>query len=214
MKSGIPATFTVRIRQEVLYLTSATLRFKTSPLKSSVTTSASGGSSAPTSDGGGDHDHVISAVPTGDLTTLPVANYKGYGVKQTDGVLVTWLIAMAVGQPGLAIKTFASSGTHTHDVTIAAHTHAMAYDVFKDTVHPQVISVKINGVDRTSALGGTWAPSNASVEEELDITTYLADDAGGLNQLHTIEFTCTTGKGEIEVEIDMRVTIQDIAVFT
>lgn len=43
------AEFTVRIGSEVLFLNYAILRFRTSPLKSSVTAAASGGGSAPTS---------------------------------------------------------------------------------------------------------------------------------------------------------------------
>jgi hypothetical protein len=104
---------------------------------------------------------------------------------------------------------------HTHDVTIPPHTHPMNYGVFEDSHYPQNISIYINGVDRTLALGGPWAPTDAAVEVEVDITEYLVNAVGGLRQTHEIRFMVTGGtnnQGSIDMQVDMLCTIQAIAV--
>jgi hypothetical protein len=118
-------------------------------------------------------------------------------------------------------------GSHTHDLNLHTHdlnlhTHPInhqhtftpnisaTYGFYDDTEFPRTISLAIDGVDVTVALGGPWAIPAASVTVEVDITAILL--AGTLRQNHTLEFTCTTGQGEIECEVDMLVSIQAIAV--
>ncbi|MCP4415966.1 MAG: hypothetical protein GY805_05045 [Chloroflexi bacterium] len=103
--------------------------------------------------------------------------------------------------------------TPAHQHTTPNHQHtlvpeiATTYGLFEDSVYPQVISISINGTDRTTALGGTWAPTNAAVEEELDITEYILQ-----GQVNTVVFSCTTGQGRIVFLADQLLTIQAIAV--
>lgn len=194
IKSGINAEFTVRIQDEVTQLNRALLRFKTFPLTSSVTGAAAGG----------DHRHKMFDWNVAQ-STPPTGYYQEFFCKDdaagTNNNNVWLAIADATKTDDL--WTFDTSGTHTHTPT---------YDVFSDTTYPQVISVTIDGVDQTVALGGTWAPANSQVEIEVDITDILVNAAGGLRQNHSVVFSCTTGKGKIEFEVDMLVTIQAVLV--
>ena len=110
---------------------------------------------------------------------------------------------------------------HTHTVTVPDHTHAitMVYGLYEDNVgadgsyYPKVISMWIDGIDRSVALGGPWAAaSNTPVDVEFEITSYLVEAAGGLRQNHTVEFRCASWQWDIEVECDLLLTIQAIAV--
>lgn len=76
--------------------------------------------------------------------------------------------------------------------TAGAWTPIYNQRILKGTIYPQVISLEINGVDVTSALGGTWGPSNAAVDVELDITSYIINAVGGIYQDHSIIFSCGT----------------------
>lgn len=310
--------FTVRIGNEVTFLNYAIMRFKTSPLKSSVTTvstaassvdssgsssasssgassasssgassatttssggsssptsssgggetvaSAAGGSSTPTSSSGGSAS-VSSAAGGNHAHEIPVSGSGGLGGNSlwlTSGGVIFWSAAGTPGQPQTNaavdhthdvtignhthtvtignhthnVSTNNHSHTvtisahthdmphthniahthnidHTHDVTIPAHNHTLTYGLFQDTTYPQTITVTINGVDETAALGGPWALTNAAVEVELDITTYLVNASGGLRQNHRVEFGCAAlSQGEIEFECDMLLSIQAIAV--
>lgn len=224
MDSTHPATFVARIGKEVTALNYAILRFKSSPLISSVksmasasgggstATSSSGGGSTPTSgDGGGTHEHAIVIHNSGSGSGL-TASSVGSGHYEVN----------ASGING-DIQTSNASISHTHSVSVPAHTHSVdipahthdltaAYGIYQDTVYPTTISIYINGTDRTTALGGPWAAGGGSATGELEITEYLAEASGGLRQNHTIEFRCNSGQGEIEAEIDMLVSIQAIAV--
>jgi hypothetical protein len=248
------ATFTVRIKDEVLALNRAIMTLRTSPLKSSVQSTAAaassvgtsgggggtststegGGGTTATSAGGGDHDHDLFQF-LADGTVSGTARRFNTLIRRSSGgdllaLLELNIAAASASTTWQAAKTFTASGDHTHALTISDHTHdlelsdhthsvtvpshdhTMNYGLFADTIYPQSINVAIDGVDRTAALGGPWAPSNAAVELELDITDYLADAAGGLRQDHTITVSCTSGRGEVEVGCEMLCTIQPIAV--
>lgn len=65
-----------------------------------------------------------------------------------------------------------------------------SYTVYEGANYPSDITLFIDGVDRTTALGGPWNPSagNSPVNVTLDITAYIVDAAGGLYQDHTLVF--------------------------
>ena len=272
MNATNTAEFTVSIGDEVLQLNYAKLRFRTSPLKSSVTTvstdsgssptSSSGGGQTSSSDGSHTHDVTISshthtvtiAAHTHNVTTnnhthtvevVDVASLEGtpvyfnetshyFNSTLTSGTDVVTgsssggeTVTSASGgsstptssSGGSSTPTSSSGGSHTHtvsnhthSVTIPSHNHTLTYGLYADTTYPQVISLAINSVDVTTELGGTWAATNASVEIEVDITSYLVNAIGGLRQNHRIAFSCTTGQGEIEMDCNMLLTIQAIAV--
>lgn len=64
--------------------------------------------------------------------------------------------------------------------------------------YPSDITVTIDGVDVTSALGGPWNPSagNLPVKETLDITPYIVNAISGLYQDHQIVFTAGAKSGD------------------
>jgi hypothetical protein len=66
---------------------------------------------------------------------------------------------------------------HTHNVS--AHTHPLDYGIYQGSLPSNPgFQVWINGVNRTSALGGPWN----SNQFELDITPYLVDSQGYVRQ--------------------------------
>lgn len=75
------------------------------------------------------------------------------------------------------------------------------YAVYPSPNYPSDITLKIDGVDVTSALGGPWNPSagNSAVDVKLDITSYITEAAGGLYQKHTLVFAAgmKTGEGRV-----------------
>lgn len=104
--------------------------------------------------------------------------------------------------------------SHDHDVTVPAHTHGITYEIADDSQTPVNISIYINGVDRTSVLGGPFAPSGGSLEFDLDtvaLTNLIVNASGGMRQKHTIEIRCASGQGRIEALVEIYETVQSIA---
>lgn len=214
----INAMFNVRIREEVLYLNRAVMRFETSPLKSSVRTTLSGGSSAVTSAGGGDHGHIIGQLVNdvaGGYTTRRIT--MAMGGNFASPVIVNADLAIndtVSGVPADYIITATASGDHTHTIDIPPHTHDMTYDVFEDSIYPQTLGIIIDGIDRTVELLEQvedlfFANSNNAYSYELDITSILQNN---LKTTHTIEIYANDGRGEIECEVDMMVTVQPVRI--
>lgn len=215
----VNAEFKVRIRDEVLYLNRAIMHLATSPLKSSVRVTASGGSSAVTSAGGGDHGHII-----GQLVNNAAGGYTNRRITLAMGgnfaapTIVNADIALndtVSGVPDDYIITATASGDHTHTIDLPPHTHEMVYDVYEDTTYPSILGIKIDGIDYTGILSIeqnnslVFAPSNNAYEYELDITSILNLN---LKQIHTIVIYADQGLGEVECEVDMMVTIQPVRI--
>jgi uncharacterized membrane protein YgcG len=218
------AVMDVRIGPEVLLLNHAKLRFATSPFRVRSGSVASGGGSTQSSASGGggssgasgNHDHIMFSYQD---DTPPATTEREY---QCVGVSSPYVYVALKTDQAESLKTSGMSAnhthtlpTHTHQVTIPAHTHPMTYGIYEDTHYPQNIRIHINGIDRTVALGGPWATTDAAVEVEVDITDYLANASGGLRQVHEIKFTVSGGtnnQGSIDMQVDMLCTIQAIAV--
>jgi len=62
--------------------------------------------------------------------------------------------------------------------------------VLKGTTYPNGVTLFINGIDVTSALGGPWGNGTAAIDVELDISSYIINAVGGIYQDHSIEFQC------------------------
>lgn len=208
----ISPVFKVRVKEEVLYLNRAILRFETSPLKSSVRTTAS--NVAQTSSSEGAHRHRIADfVGTGNVIDLAVTNIYSYAIDSAASGTI-FLQHQRSGTETDHLYTQEESTPHSH--TIPSHNHNMIYDVFENDVFPQNLKILIDSIDYTNTLlsqvGETnFAPTNSSYEYELDITNILINN--GLKQNHTIEFYSETDcTGEIEFEVNMLVTIQPIRI--
>ncbi len=182
----INAQYIARIQNEVLYINRALLRFKTEVLTSSAA--------------GANHSHLMFSQPAVGAyaaTTGKTVCADSIG----SGGLINLNIDFQTGNfPTTPLYTFGASG--------GAET--IEYGVFEDDVFPRTISLLINGVDRSSELGGPWAVSVEEVELELDVTDILIED--GIRRNHNFTFTAESGHGQIEMELDLLVTIQPIAV--
>jgi hypothetical protein len=86
---------------------------------------------------------------------------------------------------------------HTHDVTLTDHTHTAVYGIYEGTSATGV-TVTINGVDRTAALGG--GAGFTTDQEDLDIASYLT-----MPGKNTISLT-STQLGRITAQWDGMVT--------
>ena len=204
--------FTVRVRDEVLYLNRAILRFATSPLKSSVKTTKS--NVAQTSSSDGSHRHLMG-VYTGSSVVINGNATNSYTfATDSDAVGTEVLTIQRLSANTSDIYTFEAATPHSH--TIPSHNHQMTYDVFENDVFPQNLKILIDNIDYTSSLltqieDSSFCPTNDNHEYELDITNILINN--GLKQNHIIEFYSETDcSGEIEFEVDMLVTIQPIRI--
>ncbi len=224
VESSYDAVLDVRIGPEVLLLNHAVLRFTTRSFRTRSGSVASGGGSTTSSAGGGggssgasgNHDHIMFTYID---DTPPAATAREY---QCAGAVSTYVYLELKTNQAESLKTSGMSANHTHtlpvhthQVTIPPHTHPITWGVFQDTHYPQNIRLHIDGIDRTVAMGGPWAPTDAAVSVEVDITTYLVNAGGGLRQTHEVKFTVSGGtnnQGAIDMQVDMLCTIQAIAV--
>jgi hypothetical protein len=214
----------VRIGSEVLLLHHALLRFATKPLRATATGVASGGGSTQTSESGGggtsgssgNHRHVMFSYIDDEADPMTEREYNALdGSDNLVAVALKTNQGTSLHTAGQASDHSHSLPAHTHNVTIPSHSHGLQYGIYDDTHYPQNITLWIDGVDRTAALGGPWALSDAAVGIEVEISTYLNNAAGGLRQTHTITFKCSSGsnnRGVIDAQVDMLCTIQAIAV--
>jgi hypothetical protein len=84
--------------------------------------------------------------------------------------------------------TSSADTAHTHSLTIPSHTHALVFGIYEGAAPTAAanVTVTINGVDRTAALGGPFDGDFLGK----DVTTYLQDAQGQpLRQRNTIVFT-------------------------
>lgn len=79
----------------------------------------------------------------------------------------------------------------------APGTYWMFWDVITSPNYPSGISLRINDVDVTAALGGPWNSGlNQVADVVVDISPYIVNAAGGLYQNHKIELECASNTGE------------------
>lgn len=96
----------------------------------------------------------------------------------------------------LKSETSEAGSNHTH--TVADHTHAISYGITEDSDNSPSISIEIDSVDRTSALGGPWTAD----QEEIDITAYIQT-----NGKHTVELL-SSQRTRLSTDIWAQVFIQ------
>ena len=193
INSANDALFIVRIKGEVTALNRSLLRFRTGTLVSSVTATASGG----------DHRHKVGNYVTTSGTPNKQNRYVVAGNSVGTNQFSVWMDKLTT-DPDADLWTYSGSGSLSINI---------AYGLYADTVYPAGVTISINGIDRTAALGGPWGSTGSSTGDvELDITDYLVNAAGGVRQNHEIVFGCASGQGEVEVEVNNLVTIQPIAV--
>lgn len=94
------------------------------------------------------------------------------------------------------LYTLTDVGTYSVPSTPYASAIGYNYTVYKSTNYPSDVSLKIDGTDVTTALGGPWnsGAGNSPIDVELDISSYIIDAAGGLYENHTLTFFSTANK--------------------
>lgn len=184
--------------QVSIYVTNATqaidrvmVRFNTRPFRSTSQGAAAGG----------DHRHKMFDWQIAQ-STPPSAYYQEFFAKReeagTNDVNV-WL-AISGATKNYDLWTFESSGDHTHDPV---------YGIEDDSEYPDTVRIKVNGVDRTSALGGPWGVGGGAITVEVNITEYILAEST-LHKVHTVTFECDDGQGEIEAMIEVYEIIQTV----
>jgi len=201
--TGKAMTFIVDYDQSVLVLHQAKLTIRIKPVRSNVSAAAGDSGGGATSSSSGAHNHLMmqysATLGEGDVQresdipdpqsggSLSAAEYDGhthfyfdvevpaqdaYKGKKSGGSDHT--VLMIANTSPADIYTYDTSANHSH--TVAAHTHdvTLTYGIFEGpTPTDPDVSISINGVDVTSALGGPW---NADVT--LDVTQYLRENSG------------------------------------
>lgn len=139
---------------------------------------------------GGDHNHRMFAItsPTG----FPGTAVRPLLAKDGDGG-ATLYCKFETNSAVKDIWTFDSSGN-------------LVFGIADDTSTPVSISVYVDAVLVASGL----APGGGNLDYEVDITSYFPET--GFQGNHTIKITCASGQGQVIGEIEMRETIQSIAV--
>lgn len=192
---GFPAIVPVEFTDATLELLRCYVRIKTSPFRATSQSAANGG----------DHRHLVAIQQS--VGGAP-ANYRVYSFINSAGTLPVSLMLAdgnVIGDAEGDLYTYGYSGEHTH---------ALAFGISDDTQTPSSISIYVDGINRTAALGGPFMAGGGNADFTLNvglITDYLVNAAGGLQQAHTIEIRCTGGRGRVEVTVEFYEVIQGIA---
>lgn len=210
--NGFPARCPIKLTNSTTQLNRCVVNFSTRPFRSNTIGVSGGGATVGTTGSGG---------------STSVTSSAGGGQTSSGGGAVNTQTGNYLGIPGgdhthpfsLTNHTHTVSDhthtvnipDHTHSIIIPDHTHDVQYGIFDDSQYPTNISLFVNGVDRTADLGGPWATSGGPVDVDVEISQYLINAGGGLRQKHNIEFRCDSGRGQIEVTVELYETIQAIA---
>ena len=199
--SSVPYVLRVFIPADVVGIGSARLNFWLSRHRAYATTTRSGGDDATTSS-------ELSVV----LGTWPLDTYTAEPRDEHFHVVRTW--TLPADGPGEdhrheVIDTTIGEIGHTHSVRIPGHTHAVqphAHEVswgshshgidpaIHQTSWPSNVTVRVNGVDRTTEFGGPLSTDQAGIS----VKDYLM-----VGTTNTIEFY-TSGLGRMEATVNIK----------
>lgn len=195
VNNNYPLKLNVYLPSSTKSINKSMLRFRIENFRAYSTGAASGGgqtsgsSSQSTTDGGGNHRHLMMEY-LGGVSPTNFNNEDAYAFATGDssgGSGATFYIKSPGGYTELYTK--GASGTHAHGMQhthqINPHTHNIVYGIYEKTPSPTSITIKVNGQDITSALGG--GSGFTSGQNELNISAYMLT-----GQWNTIELTPTT----------------------
>lgn len=224
---AVSANFSFKLGLETLTIWYVKIQITGEPLKASVTGAASGGGSSQTSSSGGGSTQTSSSGGGSSQTSqsdahthdLQVVNLPSGGspVYFTPSVLLCHGVSGAiftqsdshnhsVSIPSHTHQVYIPN--HTHQVTIPSHTHPLSYGIYQDTVRPDTLTIRVNG---TIVASGVSLNSGNNYTYELDITSQILA-AANLQQEHTINVVCGSGRGEIQFQAQVLAVIQGIQV--
>lgn len=180
---SFPFHFNGVIPTNVLQLNYAKLSFFLQAFRGYEATSAGGslhGHSVSGQTTGATHNHQVQVSGTG-LGTLPLSLATGPITWATNNTGLTYFPSTLNASSGESVTGVATTNE-------SAHTHAMVAGIYESTVATGV-TVKINGIDRTVALGG--GSGFTTNQQELDVTQWMT-----IGSLNTVDLT-PTGLGRI-----------------
>jgi hypothetical protein len=191
---SFPAQVPIRITDSTLTLQRCAVRIKTSPFRSTAAGAASGGSATSSS--------------------------GGAQTSTADGFINSSTNLQTVSSVPSDHNHLFTAPAHTHDVanhthTTPNHTHPQSFSISDDTATPDTISIFVDGIDRTSALGGPFVVGGGNATLDLNaglVTGYLVNASGGLRQEHILEIRCASGQGRSEIQVELYEVVQAIAV--
>lgn len=192
----VPATVPVKLSNATQRLNRCILQIKTSPFVSTV-------------------EAINVASPHTHLWATDVGEDDGPYEWVTLGVYAPGIDSGAGGFTAIRVPMkvdgltdFLPLSTSTENETDFV---TLSYGLFMDDVTPEGIRVFIDGTDYTSALGGPWAPSGGETTITLDITAQILANPP-LQGSHPVRVECTTGRGALEITVEVYETIQSIRV--
>jgi len=129
----------------------------------------------------------------------PISGFKYANFQYTVPDILT-----DVSRVVIRLRTFpldSGSGMTSYLVNATGHNLSVnTYSARNHAYYPHDVTLSINGIDRTVALGGPWGTYTAQADVELDITEYIIDASGGLYQEHDLQFYC--GDQSVSVNIN------------
>lgn len=138
----------------------------------------------------GGHDHNYSRAMLYDFHALIDPNSNTYGYV---GLAIDWAFQ------GYDVYTYDAASDHTHPIphthSTPSHTHPITYDIYEGTIATG-ITVKINGTDRTAALGG--GTGFTADQTSLNIAQYLTMGAWNTIEIGTNQ---VPGLGRIDASV-------------
>jgi len=180
--TGYTAEIPIYISNAVLSLQRCVIRVKSRPFRSNAKSEA--------------HRHLM------------MLNTNSTIDRSMNRLMTVALDGDALGTDTIAIH---ANGGFTDDIYTYEAAGEQGYGIYDDSTYPEDVKIKVNGVDRTSALSGPWGTTSTEMDEELDITDYI-NAAATLQQEHTVTLSCDAGRGEVEVVVEMYAVIQTLAV--
>lgn len=105
---------------------------------------------------------------------------------------------LSVYVPGVVTSdtpTPAAGVLHHHSLT--NNSANGVWTLQEDTQYPTGLSIKINGIDYTSTLGGPWAPTNVQTDFDIDLTDVIKAQSGGFQRTHNIWFYPSQRSGNV-----------------
>lgn len=217
------ARYPIHLTGATIAVTRCIFRMVTNPFRANIKGAASGGGTVTTTtDAGGTvtsttadgaHNHVVAANTGGGSPWVGMTS-KGYLFGGSPSSINANLATGATGN----LLTFDTATPHSHSITLDPHSHSLTLEphthdviwgVYNDIQYPAGIEILVDGVNRTSELGGPWAPGGGPLDIELQLANYLLPP---LQRLHTIELRCSSGQGSVECNIELYEVIQSIQV--
>lgn len=191
-------TVLLPISTYIYNIQNAVMRVRTRPLTATATGAASGGGSTETSTATLTTPTImrVDSSPPGGTPSL-----KKFTV--FDGSSTYFFEANTTVPTPSALEP-TNNSSHSHDVTLPAHTHDLNYGIHTDTTRPADIEIDVNGTSVTPSPIGT---TGADLDTTIDVTDEINAKAGGIHGSHTIELTCGSGQGEVLIEFFIVATI-------